>query len=371
MRFGPVPRRSTAGTPVSRLNRSVSETSGHSCSGEDARSSSKRYRNSFRPRRLDSARGTQAKLRAVDRRRLCDVGPGARARAGSPRRAAGTRRRGEGRVEHGEPARADRGRNRHRQDAHAAGADRAALRGRCLGLRGRREGRRLGPRRRRARPTARRPSAPRSSASRSRRPASRSSTSSWAASAPACRCGPPSPTSARSCWPRSSSANETQEQSLALVFRYADQKGLPLLDLSDLRALLTFLDSDAGKAELDGHRRSLLADRGRAAPRPRRARGRRRQRVLRRAAVRHLRPAAHRPRRPRGHLLPRAAGRPGQAEALLDRPDVASRRAVRGAARRSATSTSRSSCFFFDEAHLLFDGATQGLHRLGRRRRCG
>ena len=47
-------------------------------------------------------------------------------------------------------------------------------------------------------------------------------------------------------------ANETQEQSLVLVFHYADQKGLPLLDLSDLRALLTFLDSDAGKAELEG-----------------------------------------------------------------------------------------------------------------------
>jgi len=47
-------------------------------------------------------------------------------------------------------------------------------------------------------------------------------------------------------------SNETQEQSLALVFHYADEKGLPLLDLSDLRALLTFLDSDAGKAELEG-----------------------------------------------------------------------------------------------------------------------
>jgi DNA helicase HerA-like ATPase len=47
-------------------------------------------------------------------------------------------------------------------------------------------------------------------------------------------------------------ANETQEQSLGLVFHYADAKGLPLLDLSDLRALLTFLDSDDGKAELEG-----------------------------------------------------------------------------------------------------------------------
>ena len=47
-------------------------------------------------------------------------------------------------------------------------------------------------------------------------------------------------------------ANETQEQSLGLVFHYADGKGLPLLDLADLRAVLTFLDSDAGKAELEG-----------------------------------------------------------------------------------------------------------------------
>src|SRR6201997_742291 len=47
-------------------------------------------------------------------------------------------------------------------------------------------------------------------------------------------------------------ANETQEQSLSLVFHYADQKGLPLLDLSDLRALLRHLISDAGKPELTG-----------------------------------------------------------------------------------------------------------------------
>ncbi len=47
-------------------------------------------------------------------------------------------------------------------------------------------------------------------------------------------------------------SNETQEQSLGLVFRYADQKQLPLLDLADLRALLTFLTSDEGKAELTG-----------------------------------------------------------------------------------------------------------------------
>ncbi len=47
-------------------------------------------------------------------------------------------------------------------------------------------------------------------------------------------------------------ANETQESSLSLVFHYADAKSLPLLDLSDLRALLAFLESDDGKAELEG-----------------------------------------------------------------------------------------------------------------------
>ena len=47
-------------------------------------------------------------------------------------------------------------------------------------------------------------------------------------------------------------ANETQESSLSLVFHYADAKSLPLLDLSDLRALLAFLESDDGKTELEG-----------------------------------------------------------------------------------------------------------------------
>ena len=39
------------------------------------------------------------------------------------------------------------------------------------------------------------------------------------------------------------------ESSLGLVFHYADQAGLPLLDLKD-RAVLTHLTSDEGKAEL-------------------------------------------------------------------------------------------------------------------------
>ncbi|HVM09633.1 MAG TPA: helicase HerA-like domain-containing protein [Acidimicrobiales bacterium] len=45
-------------------------------------------------------------------------------------------------------------------------------------------------------------------------------------------------------------ANETQESSLSLVFRYADENGLALLDLDDLREVLKFLTSDEGKSEL-------------------------------------------------------------------------------------------------------------------------
>ncbi|MFF9626676.1 helicase HerA-like domain-containing protein [Streptomyces griseosporeus] len=44
--------------------------------------------------------------------------------------------------------------------------------------------------------------------------------------------------------------NQTQEQSLDLVFHYADSKGLELVDLKDLRAVVAFLTSDEGKAEL-------------------------------------------------------------------------------------------------------------------------
>ena len=44
--------------------------------------------------------------------------------------------------------------------------------------------------------------------------------------------------------------NDTQESSLGLVFHYADQAGLPLLDLADLRAVVQHLTSAEGKPEL-------------------------------------------------------------------------------------------------------------------------
>ena len=44
--------------------------------------------------------------------------------------------------------------------------------------------------------------------------------------------------------------NDTQQSVLALAFKYADDKQLPLVNLEDLRALLNHLDSDDGKAEM-------------------------------------------------------------------------------------------------------------------------
>lgn len=44
--------------------------------------------------------------------------------------------------------------------------------------------------------------------------------------------------------------NDTQEQSLGLVFHYADAKGLELFDLKDLRSVIQFLTSDEGRPEL-------------------------------------------------------------------------------------------------------------------------
>jgi len=44
--------------------------------------------------------------------------------------------------------------------------------------------------------------------------------------------------------------NDTQESSLGLVFHYADSAGLPLLDLKDLRSVISWLTSDEGKPEL-------------------------------------------------------------------------------------------------------------------------
>lgn len=46
--------------------------------------------------------------------------------------------------------------------------------------------------------------------------------------------------------------NDTQESTLGLIFHWADKQGLALLDLKDLRAVITHLTSPEGKADLKG-----------------------------------------------------------------------------------------------------------------------
>jgi DNA helicase HerA-like ATPase len=46
--------------------------------------------------------------------------------------------------------------------------------------------------------------------------------------------------------------NETQESTLGLIFHWADKQGLALLDLKDLRAVIQHLTSPEGKADLQG-----------------------------------------------------------------------------------------------------------------------
>ena len=155
-------------------------------------------------------------------------------------------------------------------------------------------------------------------------------------------------------------SNETQEQSLALVFHYADEKGLPLLDLSDLRALLTFLESDAGKERARGHRRAGVLDGGRAAARARGPRGRRRQRVLRRAAARHRRPDAH---APDGRGVVSVL----ELAAVQDKPKLFSTALMWLLAElfeqlpEAGDLDKPKLVFFFDEAHLLFQDATDAF----------
>ncbi|CAA0130788.1 Uncharacterised protein [Mycolicibacterium vanbaalenii] len=44
--------------------------------------------------------------------------------------------------------------------------------------------------------------------------------------------------------------NQTQESTLGLIFHWADQQGLPLLDLKDLRSVIQYLTSEDGKPQL-------------------------------------------------------------------------------------------------------------------------
>ena len=53
--------------------------------------------------------------------------------------------------------------------------------------------------------------------------------------------------------------NDTQEGVVALLFQYAKQNNLPLIDLSDVKSLLQFVQSDNGKAQIESSYGSVAA----------------------------------------------------------------------------------------------------------------
>ena len=127
--------------------------------------------------------------------------------------------------------------------------------------------------------------------------------------------------------------NQTQESTLGLIFHWADQQGLPLLDLKDLRSVIQYLTSDEGKPQLKALGAVSTTTAG----------------VILRALVNleaegadtffgepELEPADLMRRRPGGtrhHHAARAGQSGGPAGDVLHVPDVGARRPVHDAAR--------------------------------------
>src|SRR6185436_4351657 len=129
--------------------------------------------------------------------------------------------------------------------------------------------------------------------------------------------------------------NETQTSILALVFKYCDDNELPLLDLKDLATTLKFLSSDEGKP--------ILADYGGMSPAS--------VGVLLRSLV----------------VLEQEGADTFFGEPQFDVADLI-RTTPEGTGvvsilelRDVGDLPKPKLCFFFDEAHLLFDGASEAL----------
>ena len=155
--------------------------------------------------------------------------------------------------------------------------------------------------------------------------------------------------------------NETQTSILALIFKYCDDNDLPLLDLKDLATTLKFLASDEGKPILEDYGGMSSASVG----------------VLLRSIVVLEQEGADvffgepefdvddllrtTPDGQGDHQRPRAVGRHGPAPAVLARSCSGCWPSCTRACPRPATCPKPKLCFFFDEAHLLFDDASEAL----------
>jgi len=154
--------------------------------------------------------------------------------------------------------------------------------------------------------------------------------------------------------------NETQTSILTLVFKYCDDNSLPLLDLKDLASTLKFLSSDAGKP--------ILADYGGMSPAS--------VGVLLRSLVVLEQQGADvffgEPEFDVHDLLrttPDGAGMVSVLELrdVMDKPSLFSTfmlwmlAQLYEALPEAGDLPKPKLCFFFDEAHLLFDGASDAL----------
>ena len=154
--------------------------------------------------------------------------------------------------------------------------------------------------------------------------------------------------------------NETQTSILSLIFKYCDDNNLPLLDLKDLEATLKFLASDEGKP--------ILADYGGMSPAS--------VGVLLRSIVVIEEEGADtffgEPEFDVSDLLRTTSDGLGIISVLelrdvMDKPSLFSTFMLWMLAQLYETLPEVGDlpkpklCFFFDEAHLLFDGATNAL----------
>jgi DNA helicase HerA-like ATPase len=154
--------------------------------------------------------------------------------------------------------------------------------------------------------------------------------------------------------------NETQTSILSLIFKYCDDNDLPLLDLKDLEATLKYLASDEGKP--------ILADYGGMSPAS--------VGVLLRSLVVLEQEGADsffgEPEFEVGDLLRTTADGLGIISVLelrdvMDKPSLFSTFMLWMLAQLYETLPEVGDlpkpklCFFFDEAHLLFDGASDAL----------
>jgi DNA helicase HerA-like ATPase len=154
--------------------------------------------------------------------------------------------------------------------------------------------------------------------------------------------------------------NETQTSILSIVFKYCDDNNLPLLDLKDLATTLKFLSSDDGKPILEEYGGMSAASVG----------------VLLRSIVVLEQQGADvffgEPEFDVGDLLRTTADGAGIVSVLelrdvMDQPSLFSTFMLWMLAQLYETLPEVGDlpqpklCFFFDEAHLLFDGASEAL----------